>query len=178
MHRSFHLAPLFLFLSIALYFAVGLTRDPRTLPSALLDRPVPTFDLAPIQAADNGLASTDLLGKAVLVNFFASWCSACQVEHPLLMRLAAEGAIPIYGIDWKDDPRDGAAWLKRFGNPYTRVGDDSSGRLGIDLGVAGVPETFVVDKTGRIRYRHIGPITEEVWEESLRSLVVQVGEEP
>ena len=113
-------------------------------------------------------------GQVTLVNVFASWCQGCRVEHPTLMRLAREKTVPLYGINWKDKPGDGARWLKAHQSPYSRVGDDGSGRLGIDLGVTGVPETFVVDKTGRIRYRHAGPVTEEVWQEVFVPLLAEL----
>jgi len=105
---------------------------------------------------------------------FASWCVSCHVEHPLLMELAAVGDIPIYGLNWKEKPGDGKAWLDRFGNPYELIGDDQNGRVAIDLGVTGAPETFVVDKDGRVRYVYVGPITPRAWEETLQPLIEEL----
>ena len=165
------LAPLMIFAAIAGVFAVGLTRDPSAIPSMLIDRPLPEFDLPPIQGVDQGLASADFNGEVSLLNVFGSWCVSCHIEHPILMQLAASKAVPIYGLNWKDKPGDGAAWLARLGNPYDRIGDDPEGRVIFDLGVTGAPETFVIDREGRVRYKHTGPITPEVWEKTLRPLI-------
>jgi len=174
MKNVFVLAPLAVFAAIAGAFAVGLTRDPSAIPSALIDRPLPEFDLPPIQGFQQGLASADLKGEVSLLNVFGSWCVSCHIEHPVLMQLAASGAVPIRGLNWKDKPGDGAAWLARLGNPYDRIGDDPEGRVIFDLGVTGAPETFVIDKEGRVRYKHTGPITPEVWEKTLRPLIEEL----
>ena len=159
MKRLAFILPLVLFLVLAGYFAVGLTRDPGAIPSALIDQPVPEFTLPPIEGVANpGLAGTDLRGKVQLVNVWASWCIPCKVEHPVLMRLAEEQGLPIQGINYKDDPADASAYLRGNGNPYERQGADRDGRVGIEWGVYGVPETYVIDGEGRIRYRHVGPI--------------------
>ncbi|HEV7370595.1 DsbE family thiol:disulfide interchange protein [Arenibaculum sp.] len=158
MKRLVFLAPLALFLVVAVYFAVGLTRDPRAIPSALIDRPVPDFSLPSIEGAEGGLETADLKGEVQLVNVWASWCIPCRVEHPVLMRIAAEGGVPIHGINYKDKAADATAYLKEHGNPYAGLGADRDGRVGIEWGVYGVPETYVVDREGRIRYRHVGPI--------------------
>ena len=170
-------APLLLFASIAIGLGFALTNDPRKMPSTLIDRPTPKFALAPLEAGTTGFQTEDLSGKVALVNIFASWCAGCRVEHPTLLRIAKDGAIPLYGINWKDKPGDGLKWLKTQRNPYLKVGDDQNGRLGIDLGVTGVPETFVVDRTGRIRYRHAGPITEDVWHETFEPLLASLRSE-
>ncbi|NWG92778.1 MAG: DsbE family thiol:disulfide interchange protein [Parvularculaceae bacterium] len=156
--------------------ALGLTRDPRQLPSMLIDRPLPAFDL-PAIANGGGFSSADVAGKVALINVFASWCSACRVEHPTLMRLAAAKRAPIYGVDWKDKAEDGAAWLRRYGDPYVATGLDFESRLAIELGVTGAPETYIVDKSGRIRYKQIGPITDEVWAETIEPLVASLEQE-
>ena len=122
-----------------------------------------------------GFASADLAGKVVLVNFFASWCAPCRVEHPLLMRLAEEGKVVLWGIDYKDKPEDASRLLAQLGDPYGRIGVDESGRTAIDFGVYGVPETYVIDKQGRIRYRQVGPISAETWDRVLLPLVKQLG---
>ena len=169
------IAPLAAFAFIVAGLGFALTNDPKKMPSTLIDRPVPKFELAALDPATGGsLASSDLDGKVALLNVFASWCQGCRVEHPTLLRLARAGAVPLYGIDWKDKPGDGLKWLKEHANPYLKTGDDPSGRLGIDMGVTGVPETFVVDRTGRIRYRHAGPITEDVWHETFEPLLASL----
>lgn len=161
--RWLFLLPVLVFAALAGVFAARLLSgdDPQTLPSALLDKPVPAFDLPPIAArpADSGLASADLEGGGVkLVNVFASWCVPCRIEHPVLTALAEEEGITVHGINYKDDPNDVATWLDELGDPFARVGVDDSGRTAIEWGVYGVPETFVVDNEGRIIYRHVGPV--------------------
>lgn len=177
MHRLKQFAPILVFASIAIGLGFSLTNDPRKMPSMFIDRPAPKFSLAALEAGSPGLQTEDLNGQIALVNIFASWCAGCRVEHPTLLRLAKEGAIPLYGINWKDKPGDGLKWLKSQRNPYLKVGDDQNGRLGIDLGVTGVPETFVVDRIGRIRYRHAGPITEDVWQETFEPLLTSLRSE-
>lgn len=175
MRRLFFLVPLIVVGVLLAYFGMGLTRDPKLLPSVLIDRPFPQMDLPPITGYAKGFATADLGGEVALVNIFGSWCVACQVEHPVLMALAKSGEVPIYGIAWREkDPADATAWLKQRGNPYRLVGNDQPGRAIIDLGVTGAPETFVVDRAGRIRYKQIGPITADVWEIDLKPLVDQL----
>jgi len=158
MKRLVFLLPLAAFAVLAAYLAVGLTRDPRAIPSALIDRPVPQFSLPPIEGTAGGFSTADLKGKVQLVNVFASWCAPCRIEHPVLMRLAREYGLEISGINQKDKPAEALAMLERDGNPFARVGADSDGRASIEWGVYGIPETFVIDREGRIRYRHVGPI--------------------
>jgi cytochrome c biogenesis protein CcmG/thiol:disulfide interchange protein DsbE len=174
MRRLVYLLPLGLFALVAVYFAAGLGRDPSLLPSALIDKPVPQFDL-PGLGGKPGLARADVTGKVALVNFFASWCAPCRTEQPLLMRLAEEGKVALYGIDYKDKPEDAERLLYQLGNPYRRIGVDRDGRIAIDFGVYGVPETYVIDRAGRIRYRQVGPITEEDWQKKLWPLLKQLG---
>jgi cytochrome c biogenesis protein CcmG/thiol:disulfide interchange protein DsbE len=175
MKRLAFFAPLAAFLVIAGYFALGLGRDPRALPSVLIDQPVPEFRLPPVKGRDRGFASPDLEGEVALVNVFGSWCVACRVEHPLLMQLKRRGAVPIHGIDWREPDRDaGPRWLERFGDPYALIGDDPESRGAIAFGVTGAPETFVVDRRGVIRYKHIGPITPETWERTLRPMIEEL----
>lgn len=166
--------PLVLFAAFAAALGFGLNRDPSIIPSVVINRPMPEFALAPLKSDGDGFARKDLAGRVSLVNIFASWCGICGVEHPTLLRLSEERAVPIYGVDWKDAPSDGHAWLDRNGNPYTRTGSDENGRLAIDLGVTGAPETFVVDKTGRIRYKQIGAITTQIWQEKLAPLIAKL----
>lgn len=165
------LLPLLTFLAIGIFLGLGLTRDPTVLPSTLIDRPVPTFSLPPVRTRTLGLSSADLEGEVSLVNVFASWCTACRLEHPVFLRLKAEGVVPIHGIDDKDRPEDAAAWLDSLGDPYTRTGADRDGRVAIDWGVYGVPETFVVDRDGRIAFKQVGPITPEVYTNTIAPLL-------
>lgn len=177
MRRLFYILPVAIFGVIALFFVKGLTLDPRTLPSVLIDRPVPEMSLAPLpgRGGNTGLSTADLKGRVSLVNVFGSWCIACVQEHPFLMTIKRSGRIPIHGIDWRDDPAEGARWLQKNGDPYDRVGaDPAPGRTAIDFGVTGAPETFVVDGGGIIRYKHIGPITPEVWSKILLPIITEL----
>lgn len=176
MRRALFLLPVLLFAALAVYFALALRpgRDPQALPSALIDRPAPAFDLAALGGGP-ALARDTLDGQVVVVNFFASWCVPCRLEQPLLMRLAGQDHVALYGIAYKDKPADAAAFLKQLGDPYRTVGLDRAGRTGIDFGVYGVPETYVIDKAGRIRYRHVGPLTAEVVDRQLLPLVRRLG---
>lgn len=177
MTRWIAIVPIALFAGVLVAFAVGLKRDPAILPSMLIGKPLPAFDLPAVRDGDVGLRSADLKGEPALLNVFASWCVACRVEHPTLMRLKAEG-VPIHGLDWKDEAVDGAQWLSEHGDPYQRAGNDRTGRAGIDLGVSGVPETFVVDRTGRVRYRQVGAVTPEVWAQTIGPLMARLRAEP
>ena len=171
--RFGYLIPVAVFVIIGIGLGVGLTRDPSTLPSALIDKPVPAFDLPPIKAAGfdkPGLASDDLKGKVQLVNIFASWCGPCRVEHPYLMRMARDGVV-VQGFNYKDTPEDAARFLTELGDPYERIGADRNGRAGIEWGVYGVPETFVIDADGKIRHKHVGPITTAGQVEELMTII-------
>lgn len=152
--------PLLIFLVIVILLANGLTLNPNFVPSALIDKPVPVFDLPPVGTGISGLSNTDLIGDVSLLNVFASWCPGCLVEHPVFMRLAETGTVPVYGISYKDKIPDTLSWLGRHGNPYTRIGADLDGRVGIDWGVYGVPETYIINKEGLIVYKHIGPVSQ------------------
>jgi cytochrome c biogenesis protein CcmG/thiol:disulfide interchange protein DsbE len=163
--------PLTVAAALAIVLAWGLTQDPSNLPSTLIGKVVPDFDLPPVQGLLLGLSSGDLKGEVSLVNVFASWCVACREEHPLFMKLAAQGAVPLHGLNYKDQPDDAAQWLDSRGDPYTRTGADISGHVAIDWGVYGVPETFVVDADGLIAYKHIGPVNEEVLAKTILPLV-------
>lgn len=175
MRRLLYILPLLAFAAVAVWFAVGLTRDPNRIPSALIDQPMPEFKLPPLAQLDvPGLATTEVKGQVALVNVFASWCVPCRAEQPILMRLARDNGVKLYGIDYKDDAKEGAAFLKEFGNPYAAIGVDADGRVGIDWGVYGVPETFVVDREGRIRYKQVGPITPDALNRTILPLVAQL----
>jgi cytochrome c biogenesis protein CcmG/thiol:disulfide interchange protein DsbE len=153
------LVPLVLFAALGWFLYQGLYLKPRELPSALLGKRAPDFDLPPLPGK-TALRHADLMGEVSLVNVFASWCAACRVEHPLLMRLAEDKVLPVDGLNYKDDTEAALGWLKRHGDPYQRIGVDRTGRTGIDWGVYGVPESFLIDGEGRIVCKHIGPIQE------------------
>ncbi len=165
------LLPLVLSGVIAVFLTMGLSRDPSQIPSPLIGKQVPQFELPPVTGYALGLANRDLIGEVALVNVFASWCAACLTEHPILVDLAQRNIVPIHGLNYKDAPDDAASWLKRWGNPYTRTGADVSGLVGIDWGVYGVPETFVVGADGRIAYKHIGPLTAEFVRDKLLPMI-------
>ncbi|MGH6917586.1 MAG: DsbE family thiol:disulfide interchange protein [Geminicoccaceae bacterium] len=175
MRRLLYLIPVVVFGAVGIGLAVGLTRDPGALPSALIDRPVPEFRLPGLDGRDGGggLSSADLKGRVSLVNVFASWCVPCRVEHPVLMRLAEEG-VPIFGINYKDPPDQAKAWLAELGDPFEKIGADRNGRVGIEWGVYGVPETFVIDAKGRIRHRHVGPIQARDLEQTLLPILAEL----
>jgi len=166
--------PLAVFALMAVFLGIGLTMNPRDIPSPLIGKPVPNFSLPPVQGRTLGLSSADLKGQVSLVNVFASWCVACREEHPVLLDLAKKGVVPIHGLNYKDKPNDAQAWLGELGDPYTRTGADIDGRVAIDWGVYGVPETFVVDRNGIIAYKQIGPITPEVLQEKLLPLIAKL----
>ena len=178
MRRLLFLLPVLVFTVIAGYFLWGLApdRDPSDVPTAMLDKPTPTFDLAAVPGlAVPGLATADLAGGEVaMVNFFASWCVPCRAEHAYLSALAEETAVPLYGINHRDKPEDAAAWLAELGNPYQRIGADP-GRAAVEWGVTGVPETFIVDGAGRIRWHHRGPLVPEVIERDVKPLLEALG---
>ncbi len=168
--------PLIVFIVIGIGLAVGLTLNPREIPSALIGKPAPDFALPALEGrakADNqGLSKTDLqTGQPSLVNVFASWCLPCRVEHPLLNQLAREGIAPIHALNYKDQPRDATRWLNELGDPFSRIGADKDGRVSIDWGVYGVPETFVVDGKGEILCRHVGALTEHDVETKIRPIL-------
>lgn len=172
--RAALLVPLLVFVGLAALLAVGLTLDPSKVPSPLIGKPVPQFKLPAVKGRTLGLSSGDLIGHVSLVNVFASWCTACREEHPLLMQLAREHVVQIYGLNYKDRPEDAARWLDDFGDPYARTGADLDGRVAIDWGVYGVPETFVIDREGRIAYKRIGPVTPEFIDKTLLPLIARL----
>jgi cytochrome c biogenesis protein CcmG/thiol:disulfide interchange protein DsbE len=175
MRRLIYFAPLVAFALVAIWFAIGLTRDPSVIPSALIDHPMPDFDLPAVKDAGvPGLSDETIRGKVALVNVFASWCAPCKVEHPILMRLAREKRIAIYGINYKDWWEDARGWLGQLGNPYSAIGYDESGRVALDWGVYGVPETFLIDKQGRIRFKHVGQLTPDILNNTLLPLIGQL----
>jgi len=168
------LIPIAVFATFAVAMGFGLRNDPKQMPSQLMDRPLPEFELPALLDTHPGLSSQKIKGKVTLVNVFASWCPGCRHEHPVLLDLAKNNSFELVGIDWKDRPADSVGWLKRIGNPYTRVGLDRTGRAGINMGVTGVPETFVIGPEGRVRYRHAGPLTPEFVKDKLLPLIDEV----
>ena len=172
--RPAFLAPLAVFAAIAVLLAVGLTLNPREIPSPLIGKPVPQFELPPVRGRMLGLQTSDLKGEVSIVNVFASWCVSCKEEHPVFMQMQRERLVPIHGLNYKDRPEDAEKWLDDMGDPYTRTGADIDGRVAIEWGVYGVPETFVIDREGRIAYKHIGPVTPKLLDETLRPLIARL----
>ena len=170
-----YLVPLAVFVALAVLLAVGLKLDPRKVPSPLVGKPAPAFELPRLQAPQQRVSHTELLGRPWVLNVWASWCVPCLVEHPLVTTLARDGGVPVVGLNYKDKPEDATRWLSRHGDPYTLVLADRDGAVGIDYGVYGVPETFVVDKDGVIRHKHIGPITLEALHRDILPLLRRLG---
>jgi cytochrome c biogenesis protein CcmG/thiol:disulfide interchange protein DsbE len=165
------IAPLVVFAALVAFFAVGLTKDPREVPSPLVQKPAPVFKLAQLHEPAATFAPEDMRGKVWLLNVWASWCVSCRVEHPLLVELSKRKLVPIVGLNYKDQRADGLKWLTTHGDPYLVSAFDDEGKVGIDYGVYGVPETFVIDKQGIIRYKQIGPITREALDRTILPLV-------
>ena len=169
-----YLLPLLVFVLLAGFLAVGLKRDPREVPSPLIDKPAPAFSLPQLDAPDQQVSPKDLLGQVWLLNVWASWCVACRQEHPLLVDVSKSGQVKLFGLNYKDKRDDALGWLQQFGNPYLKSMSDTEGLVGIDYGVYGVPETFVIDKQGVIRYKQIGPVTPEALRDTLLPLVAKL----
>ncbi len=174
--RLLFVLPIVLFAIVALYLVNALQpgRDPSIVPSALIGKPAPEVSLPPLFEDLPGILPADLKGQVVLVNFFASWCAPCRAEHPVLLRLAREEGTALLGIAYKNKPEEARAFLLELGNPYARVGMDENGRAGIEFGLYGVPETFVIDKNGIIRFREAGPLTAALLEETLLRLIAEL----
>jgi len=174
MKRWQYLAPLALFAVLLGFLAVGLNLNPREVPSPLIGKPAPAFELTRLDDPALKITHADLKGQVWILNVWASWCVACRQEHPLLVDFAKRNPVPLYGLNYKDKRDDGLAWLARFGNPYAASLFDIDGRVGIDFGVYGVPETFVIDKQGVIRFKQIGPVTPEVLRDQIETLLKQL----
>jgi cytochrome c biogenesis protein CcmG/thiol:disulfide interchange protein DsbE len=168
------LLPLAAFVILVGFLVVGLGLNPRQVPSPLIGKPAPEFQLQQLHASEKTLTSRDNLGKVWLLNVWASWCVSCREEHPLLVELAKSGIVPVYGLNYKDQREDALRWLKQFGDPYTVSIVDPEGRTGIDYGVYGVPETYVIDKNGVIRYKQIGPVTVDALQTKILPLVKEL----
>ena len=168
------LVPLALFVVLVGFLAVGLGLDPREVPSPLVNKPAPQFKLTHLDAPEKSFSPADMLGKVWVFNVWASWCVACKEEHPVLMDFARMGVAPLIGLDYKDQRKDAMGVLRRSGNPYTLTAFDGDGRVGIDYGVYGVPESYVIDKSGVIRYKHIGPISAEALQKTILPLISEL----
>jgi cytochrome c biogenesis protein CcmG/thiol:disulfide interchange protein DsbE len=177
-HWRYYL-PLAIFLILVLFLWRGLQLDPHKLPSSLLDKPIPEFRLPDLMAPGKLLSKQQFMGQVTLVNIWATWCTACQREHAVLLDIARSGKVKLYALDYKDDLQAAQNWLAQYGNPYQAIGFDKKGLIAIDWGVYGTPETFLVDKQGIIRYKHIGVLTKQVWQDKLLPLVERLqGTEP
>jgi cytochrome c biogenesis protein CcmG/thiol:disulfide interchange protein DsbE len=168
------LLPLLLFMLVVGFLFAGLNLDPREVPSPLVGKPAPQFNLPQLEAVEQSLSPAQLIGQVWLLNVWASWCIACRDEHTVLLELAQTKAVPIYGMNYKDQPQAARQWLAQRGNPYMATAVDTDGRTGIDYGVYGVPETYVIDKAGVIVYKHIGPLTSAVLSNKILPLVKQL----
>jgi cytochrome c biogenesis protein CcmG/thiol:disulfide interchange protein DsbE len=174
-----YLAPLVLLAIMIPVFIIGLNRDPTEVPSPLVNKQAPQFQLPHLKNPDLTVSSADYAGQLTLVNVWATWCSGCRQEHDYLMKLASENDIPIYGLNWRDRRAPALVWLQQLGDPYVASAYDEDGRVGIDWGVYGAPETFLIDKDGIILHKHISPMTEKVWQEEFlpRIRIAQGGAE-
>ena len=166
--------PLVAFLILAAFLYVGLGLNPREVPSPLIGKPAPAFTLPQLHEPDKQFSTQDMKGKVWLLNVWASWCVSCREEHPVLVDLARQNIVPVYGLDYKDKREDGEAWVARGGDPYVLSISDTEGRVGIDYGVYGVPETYLIDKQGIIQYKEIGPITQQKLKDKILPLVAQL----
>lgn len=167
--------PLLAFLVLVGFFAKGLFLNPREVPSPLIDRPAPAFSLPLVGNDAASFSPADMRGKVWLLNVWAPWCVSCRQEHPVLMQIAQGGRVPIVGLNWKDRDREAAMLLARAGSPYLAVAEDLDGRVGIDYGVTGTPETYVIDREGFVRMKHIGPISPDVWKAKFEPKLKELG---
>jgi len=169
-----YLLPLAAFIILVVFLLIGLNLNPRKIPSPLIGKPAPIFKLQQLHEPEKIIESKDNLGKVWLLNVWASWCASCRDEHPLLVQLAKAEVVPIYGLNYKDKRDLAIQWLDQLGNPYTKSFMDTEGRVGIEYGVYGVPETYVIDKSGVIQYKQIGPVTVDVLEKTILPLVKEL----
>ncbi len=172
MNRYF--IPLALFFLLVGIFSLGLQYDPRKVPSPLIDKPIPSFSLPKLDSPETAFSANDLKGHVSLLNVWASWCIACRDEHPLLVELSRSNTVRIYGLNYKDTREEALRWLNNYGDPYELSIFDQFGKVGIDFGVYGVPETYVLDQNAIIRYKHIGPITKDVLDLTILPLIIQL----
>jgi cytochrome c biogenesis protein CcmG/thiol:disulfide interchange protein DsbE len=163
--------PLVLFVVLVVFLAVGLRHDPHEVPSPLIDKPAPAFQLAQLREPSKHFGAEEMRGKVWLLNVWASWCVTCRDEHPLLLEYASSKAVPIYGLNYKDKREDALSWLGELGDPYVLSVSDLDGRVGIDYGVYGAPETYLIDREGVIRFKQVGPVTPDIWQKTILPLV-------
>jgi len=163
--------PLALFVVLIIFLAIGLGHDPHEVPSPLINKPAPAFQLPQLQDPTKTFSATEMRGKVWLLNVWATWCLPCREEHPVLVELARSGAVPVYGLDYKDNREDALSLLSESGNPYVLCASDADGRVAIDYGVYGVPETYLIDREGIIRFKHVGPLNPEVVQNTVLPLV-------
>lgn len=168
------LIPLGLFIVLVAFLAMGLSRDPHEVPSPLINKPAPTFQLSQLHQPAKTFSAQEMRGKVWLLNVWASWCVSCREEHPLLMELARSGALPLYGLNYKDKREDALAWLVEFGDPYLLSAADIEGRVAIDYGVYGAPETYLIDREGVIRFKQVGPISTELLQQKILPLAKEL----
>lgn len=171
---SRYLLPLGVFVALVALLGVGLSLNPREVPSPLVGKALPEFTLAQLRDPHKTLSHSDLGGRPVLLNAWATWCVECRREHPLLVDIARAGDVPVYGLNYKDQRADALQWLQSLGDPYVASGFDGDGRVGIDLGVYGLPETFLVDADGTIVHKHIGPLSPEIWEREFVPVIARL----
>lgn len=171
MKRLLFFVPVGLFVVLVGFFAVGLSMDPKVLPSPLIGKPAPVFSLPLLKTPDRMIQTSDLKGQVTLLNVWATWCAACAQEHATLVQIAKSGVVPIYGLDYKDSREKALVWLKERGDPYVASAFDADGRVAIDWGVYGAPETFVLDRNGIVRYKHVGPLTPAFWTQTLLPMI-------
>ena len=172
-----YLLPAVIFIAVVAFLADGLTRDPRLVPSPLIGKPAPEFLLPTLQSNEVAISLGDLKGRASLLNVWATWCFACRAEHETLLEIAQTQEAPIYGLNWKDERQAALAWLKQLGDPYTASAYDADGRVGIDFGVYGAPETFVLGPDGTVAYKHVGVMTLELWRDTVLPLIQKLNSE-
>ena len=163
--------PLILFLVLVVFLKIGLSRDPRALPSQFIDKPAPEFSVPTLLDENKIMTQADLKGEVSLLNFWASWCPTCLGEHDVLMEISRQSDVVIFGVDYKDERTDGQRWVNERGDPYRAIAFDSEGEVGIDWGVTATPETFVLDKQGIVRYKHVGAITWQDWKQTIEPLI-------
>lgn len=168
--------PLGIFIVLVAFLAIGLGRDPRKVPSPLIGKPAPEFQLPQLHDPSKTFSPSEMHGKVWLLNVWASWCFSCREEHPLLLEIQRSGSVPIYGLNTKNVRDEALAWLKDLGDPYVLSAADLDGRVSIDYGVYGAPETFLIDREGIIRFKHIGPITPEIWQKEILPLAQQLNQ--
>lgn len=173
-----YIVPLVAFLGVSVFLYMGLSLKPREVPSPFINKPAPTFSLQKLHEPETHFSTNDMLGKVWLLNVWASWCVACRSEHPLLVQLSRANLVPIYGLNYKDVPTEGKSWLAQLGDPYISSMIDYEGKVGIDYGVYGVPETFVIDKKGVIRHKVIGPVTPSALDDCVLPLVKKLQQAP